>query len=223
MAGQGKSTFENINDLLRALAWPLLILLAFLVYRTEFNAVIRLIPEKIRSSSKITVGSLSLEIERTAREQGETELGAIIQNLSEPGIRKLLTLGSGSHSLAVRDDIDRQGRQKNALSLPPDLADFLELEKSGLLDADEPIETYAAYFRSLADKSTRYRSPEGNTSDRPATANNVKFDHYSIPTDRLTAAEKQHLEQQSVWLSEKGRKAFDIIVKVVGEQIQDTR
>jgi hypothetical protein len=106
-----KSMFEHIVDLIKVTIWPFMILVFLIFYGSEISQIIKIIPKKLENSSKISVGSLSLEIEKSARITGNFELAEIIKNLSENGIRKLLTLGSGPHSLMVRNQINENGQK----------------------------------------------------------------------------------------------------------------
>src|SRR5436190_13220571 len=101
MSENQKGTFENVNDLLKAILWPVLILFIFFTFKNDIINIVHLIPDKIQSSSKISVGGLSIEIEKSAINSGDPKLAGIIKNLSEQGIRKLLTLGKGSFSVMV--------------------------------------------------------------------------------------------------------------------------
>ena len=48
-----KSTFENINDLIKAIIWPLIIILLLIIYGAEINQIIKILPRKFENSSKI--------------------------------------------------------------------------------------------------------------------------------------------------------------------------
>ena len=139
---EGKSNFENVNDLIRATMWPLIVLIFFFAYNTEFNKIIKLIPDRLEQSSKISIGSLSFEIERTAKLTGNEELADIVKNLSEDGIRKLLTLGTGSHALIAHGSFIEGSISETSFNTPPDLDVLLELEKNGLIKGDEPLDKF---------------------------------------------------------------------------------
>jgi len=216
-----KSMFENTVDLIKVTIWPFMILVFLVFYGSEINQIIKIIPEKLESSSKISVGSLSLEIEKSARITGNFELADIIKNLSENGIRKLLTLGSGPHSLMVRNEINDHGQQKKAYSIPIDIEVFQELEKCDLLKADEPIDKFISYFKSLNPvKKDRFRDNHGSASDSKRDEFQTGYTEYMLPVENLKSADVEKIDRYEVILSENGQKAFNIIVRVIAEQIK---
>ncbi len=50
-----KEKFENINQLIRSLIWPIVLVFVFIIYSTELNQIIQLIPKKLEATSKISV------------------------------------------------------------------------------------------------------------------------------------------------------------------------
>lgn len=219
-----KSRFENINDLIRAMIWPLVILIFFIAYHGEFTKIVTLIPSEIERSSKISIGSMTLEIEKTARSSGNGKLAVIIKNLSEKGIRKLLSMGSGSHSFMIRSKLFKNGTTENGFTLPIDTDVLKELEKKGLLQTNEPIDKFLSYFKGLhPNESTRYTSPDGlssSDSNSGPDSTYTKNTDYSIPVSRLSSADSLRIEQFDGKLSQQGQKAFDIIVQVIAEQLK---
>jgi hypothetical protein len=221
MTEQRKTTFENINDLFKAILWPLIVLIIFFSYKAELNDIIRLIPKKLESSSKISVGSLSFEIEKTARKTGNEELGEIIKNLSEGSIRKLLTLGSGRHSVMIRNDVNEYNKEKS-YTLPRDFNILIELEKNGLLKADEPLDQFLSFFKRLKpEEKIWYMSNSGSTSRSRDSTFDEKVVDLTISTSKINSKELERIDRFGIELSEMGKKAFGIIVKVISEQINN--
>jgi hypothetical protein len=222
MAETTKDTFENVNDLLKAVLWPVIVLVVFLTYKEELNKIFQMIPEKLENSSKISVGSLSFEIEKTARRAGNAELGGIIHNLSEDGIRQLLTLGSGRHSIVVRHDPDQFNNFQKNYSLPVNMKVLIELEESSLLKADEPLEAFNKFFMTLnPDEKMVYKSGSILSSEEKHIQNEQKITQFTISESKLSQAQLQRIERMGVELSESGVKAFRIIVGVISEQINN--
>jgi hypothetical protein len=220
MSEIAKSTFENINDLIKATAWPLIVIIIFIFYRKELGSIIKLIPNKIEKSSKITVGSLSFEIEKSAKIAGDEQLGIIIKNLSEKGIRKLLTLGSGRHSIMVRSEKLKNDIQEKAFTTPIDLDVLKELEKNGLIKIDESIDDFVAFFKKLKPiEEVKFKSADGSYRDTEDDNHKEKFMQLSISELSLTEEQRKKIDKYGLELSENGRKAFEIIVHVIAEQI----
>lgn len=214
MAEIPKTLFENINDLVKSLIWPFIILLFFFTYKAELNSIIREVPEKIRNSSKLSFGSFSIEIEKAAKESGNEELGKVITNLSEGGIRKLLTLGSGRYMLVQVDNINK------SFGLPNDLDIMSELEEKGLIQFNEPLNKFLSYFDSLKpDEQIMYMGKNGNSSTARSEDYSEKYIQKTLSQDHLTKDDITRIEEFNIELSDLGKKAFDIIVKVISQQI----
>lgn len=223
MADQPKSTFENINDLIKALLWPVIIFIFFLSYRSEFNSIVKLIPKKLENSSKITIGSLSFEIEKTAKESGNGELAEIIKNLSERGIRKLLTLGSGRHSLMVRNETTANSNSEKSYSIPRDIDVVQELAKKGLLVTDEPLDNFISFFMNLKPiEKEQYTWTDESPIDSHGDPISQKYTELQIPISKLNKSDEERIDHYGFQLSSSGKKAFDIIVHVIAEQINKT-
>lgn len=215
-----KSTFENINDLISSILWPLLILAFFFAYRRELTNIIQLLLRKLELSNKFTVGSLSFEIEKTAKIYGNSELGKIIKNLSEESIRKLLTLGAGRHSIMVRGNSFTNDNIEKTFLIPSDYEVIMELEQNELIKLDEPFEDFLAFFKGLKfNEREQFKSKDGSSHDTRLELSDEKYTELSIPVSRLSDTQYKKIDSYGLILSETGQKAFDIIVKVISEQI----
>lgn len=179
-----------------------------------------MIPDKFKDSSKISTGFLTLEIEKTARSTGNSELAEIIKNLSEQGVRKLLTLGSGRYMIMTRPYESEQ-----SFSTPPDLHVFRELEEKGLLVANEDFDGFIKYLKTLgAEERTIHFNGDGSFTkieDDGGEGDDDEGIQYVIPLSKLSSADYKRVDNFGVELSENGRKAFDIIVRVIAEQIDE--
>lgn len=216
-----KSTFENVVNLLSVSLWPLIVIIVFFMYHSEVGKIIKLIPEKLENSSKISVGSLSFEIQKTAAIAGNEELGKIIKNLSEKGIRRLLTLGTGRAAIILRSQVDVNGTREPGFTIPHDYDTLLELEKDGLLNADESLKDFLTFFNGLNPiKSEVYVSEDGLNTSFEKKDGEQKMTELSIPLSKLSAADSQRIDRYGVELSKSGKQAFGIIVKVISGQIK---
>ena len=216
MSGTNKSMFENINDLIKSLLWPFIILVLFLNYRSEFNDIIRIIPRKLESSSKISMGSLSFEIEKTAKNSGNEELGIIIKNLSEKGIRKLITLGTEYHRLMLRTEyFEKDKPTVEAFVIPEDIDVYRELERNGLLKPNEPIDNFIEFYKSLNPIEQKFSSSSGLHKD----SLDLTIVELTVLASKLSSADNERIKNFGTELSESGKKAFDIIVHVISKQI----
>lgn len=215
MADTPKSTFENVNELIRTLAWPAIFLLVFFIYGNIFENLIKLVPQKFEQSSKskFSVGSISFEIEQAAKETGNSELGETIQNLEADAIRELLFLGQGPHSILTRQNDSATGKI-TAFKIPPALDVLYDLNKQGLIEISEPIDDFLKFFYSLHPITDPESSRKRRKQSEP-----YYFD-LILPVSQLSPEDKERLASYNVRLSESGKKAVDIIVRVTAEQIK---
>ena len=209
---ESKSTFEIIVDLIKAMIWPILVVLMFILFYDQIFSIIEIIPSKIRQSSRIKIGDISLEIERYAKAKGNEELAVIIQDLSKDAITTLVNLGKRGHRVIISDDF------KHTYTLPLELKYFKELEKKELLSANEKIKDYENYFLSLnVNKKIVYKENYGSSEeyDERSVKHNFKYQRLFVQYDQLSAEQVKRLIDCSVKLTKKGLVAFEIIVEVI--------
>ncbi|MFT3794721.1 hypothetical protein [Flavobacterium sp.] len=207
MADTPKSTFENTIELLKTLLWPVIILFFFFGYKTEIDQMIAVLPQKFENSSKFSVGSFSFEIEQKAKKSGNEELGEIIKGLSSPAIRKMITMGQGGQSIVNHTS------DNSEFALSSDFDALLELEASGLVQSDVPLKEFRSYFEQLKPQE---RDIQSKTADGQPIRKTRRF----VYANKLKPEQLQYLSGVRVALSEKGKKAFAIVLQVIGEQIK---
>lgn len=209
-----KSNFENITNLIQAIIWPIVVLSVLTFYHAEIS-------EMFRSSSKVSLGSFSMEMQREASNQGSADLSNVITELSIPGIKHLLTMGA-SGSYGIVGQRRPYGGQDSGYTLSADLSSWKELEKANLVKGNDfRISDIIELFKSLKAQETNvYYNDEGYST----TAKEEKYPHegkeYFIPESQLNKDLKQKLENYSITLTENGRKALDIIVETTAKQIK---
>lgn len=215
MTIHSKSTFENINEFLKVILWPLIIIVVLITYHNDVS-------DMFRNSSKVSVGSFSMEMQREAKSQGSSELSTIIQELSVPGIKRLLSMGTYGH-YALIGESSEYGAHERGYTLSPDIYSWEELMNAGLVSGENfNIDELIELFKSLkAEESIVFYDDQGNSS----TFKDSKYPHrgieYYIPASKLNSEREQKLEGYSVSLTDKGRKAIDIIVETTARQIKN--
>ena len=192
-------TFEAFVALVKALAWPLLILYLFAVLRVPLTKTIELLPQKFSESTKFSVGSLSFEIQQSAEARGNPELGKLIGGLSPKAVETLLKIGKTTTSL-VSYSPDSQtyylldDQEMDALS---------ELDNKNIVEfIGMPFDEFRRFLENLHLKKQE---------------NRLGFN----PTRRLTVQEEDALKKQNYRLTEEGQKAFDLIIQVVSQQLEN--
>jgi len=215
MTDTKKSNFENINDLLKALLWPLVAVTVILMFKGEVRTM-------FQNSSKVTLGSFSMEIQREAANQGQSELSTIITKLSIPGLKKLMAMSSAGRFGLVSNRRPYQGNE-GGYSLNADLSVWAELEKSGLISGESfNISSLIDHFKKLGAKETKvFYNDEGSTTTADTKQYQYEGMEYFISNTQLNDSEKAKLENFSVALTEKGRKAVNIIVETTARQIKE--
>jgi hypothetical protein len=214
MEGKSKSTFENVNDLLKAILWPLIVVIILIAYHSDIS-------DMFRNSSKVSLGSFSMEMQREAKSQGSAELSNIIQELSVPGIKRLLAMGSyGSYGLigTLREYEGHEG----GYTLAPDISAWEELIDNGLVGTDNfTISEVVELFETLnAEESTVFYDDYGGSSHFEDSKYPYQGTQYFIAYSKLTPELERKLEGYSIRLTENGRKAVDIIVETTAKQIK---
>lgn len=209
-----KSNFENINELLKAILWPIVVISVLLFYHSEIS-------EMFRSSSKVSLGSFSMEMQREANNKGSADLSNVISELSIPGIKKLLSMGaSGSFGIVGQ----RRGyeEQESGYNLTADLSTWEELEKANLVIGENfRISDLVNLFKSLkAQETTVYYNDQGYSTTIKDDTYPYEGKEYFLPESKLNKDLKQKLENYTITLTENGRKALDIIVETTAKQIK---
>ena len=119
----GKSTYEITVMLVRALAWPLIVLFLLFTYRVPIRAIATQLPALIASSNAISVAGVSVQVDRRLRSQASTDALTSLSSLTADGLRTLMDLSRGQ-PIYTADDI-RGGRVDR---------EYGELLRSGLAE-----------------------------------------------------------------------------------------
>jgi hypothetical protein len=213
-----KINIDSITNLIKTIVWPLIFLLIFLSYKSEFNRVIELIPLKFAESTRVSLGTFTLEIQETAKSTGNDELGDVITNLSEAAVRKLLSLGTERRSIIIR------GSEDGEYILPDDYEVYLELQNKGLLDSDEPLLEFFNFFLSLSPEANiRYRNSRGQLSSLMDHPTDSQIIQYKLNVNDITFSKEREekIEGLTVKASEKGQEALEILLEVITSQLSD--
>ena len=192
-------------ELAKALAWPLVALYALVYFRRPLRSALDLLPEKLRNVSKVTVGSLSFEVQAYLQATGDDELLRVLPKLSRRAFEKILDLRVTNHhyvlcsrgtSMAVSDE-------HYTLRKDEDFSVLHELEALGLIRFAEPLVDFEAFFETLPG----YAAIAGSTSEG------------SVVVAALSADQVQRVEAERYALTDLGRRAYDAVFTVVIRQI----
>jgi len=214
MNSNSKSTFENVIELLKVVLWPLIVIIILFTYHRDVS-------DMFRYSSKVSYGSFSMEMQREAKSQGSEELSEIIQGLSVPGIKRLLSMGNvGIHALiGQRSDSELEG----GYLLNPDIYSWEELINANLVATENiKIDDLVKLFKSLgAEENMVYYDDNGSSSTFKDPSYPYEGIEYYISNSKITPEISRKLEGYSIQLTAKGQKALNIIVETTAKQIKD--
>lgn len=214
MDTNSKSTFENINELLKAILWPLIVVIVLTTYHNDVS-------DMFRKSSKVSLGSFSMEMQQEAKNQGSAELSKIIQELSVPGIKRLLSMGTyGTYGLIGQRK--EYGDHEGGYTLSPDILSWDELIKADLVRGENfKIDELIQLFKNLkAEENTIYYDDQGSSSTFKDSKYPNQGIEYFIPMSKLNPELERKLEGYSIRLTDNGRTALDIIVETTARQIK---
>lgn len=189
---------EHFVTLVKALAWPILILFLFVVLRVPLTQTIELLPQKFSESTKFSVGSLSFEIQQSAKATGNPELANLIGGLSPKAVETLLKVGKTTTSLVSYSP----DSQIYYLPDEEELDALAELENKKIVEfSPMPIAEFRKFPAALSLK--KLENSTGYSPSRPLTAN-----------------EEDALKKENRRLTEVGQKAFELIIQVVSQQLE---
>ena len=193
--------FETSVSLIKAIAWPFIVLLLFVILHEPIIKLIKLLPDRVAQSTKISVGSLSFEIQQAATASGNPELADLIGGLSTSAIEELLSLGKSFHRYVGSND------EEQIYYIPNETIKrtLLELEKAGLLKFDMPMDEFDRFLNGL-----------NLVRVNPNDVNDTGYK----PTRPLSPDEKNKLKAQDYSLTPVGKRAFELITEVVAQNIK---
>ena len=89
-------TLEQAVALIKAVVWPLLVVLLLILYHRPLDEVAALLPGVVAQAQKISVGGLSMEIQVQAKRTGGSALAEVLNELEPGDIEELIHTGRRS-------------------------------------------------------------------------------------------------------------------------------
>lgn len=182
---------------IRVLAWPLLLAVLLVWFHRPLAEIAQSFSQKFTAANKVSIGALSLEIEKTASAAGNPEIGRQIGQLSPQAIEELLQTPRNGRMILVSTNDDE--RRRIGVPAPAKLDALQELERRGFLSFTQPIEDFLRQIRELPRDA---QEAERHGDDRA---------WYLIDD----AAQAKKLRDQGYELTASGRLAVDAIIKTV--------
>lgn len=185
-----RSVLDTLVHLLKPLAWPVVVLIALFSLREPLIS-------KLNEAKELSIGSFSLKVKERAEMIGDPELARSLSGLSQRAIELLMDTGDKNMYAVTTDDA------KEPISVGLDKLAYSELDGKGLLSGPEPYGSFIKWATSLPGKKS-------SISDR---------DEYVFDKGALSETDKQRLNAASFTLSDKGRRLWRLVAKVVAEQL----
>lgn len=188
---------------IRALAWPVLLGAVLIAFNSPLQTVVESFSIKLSQANKVSIGSLSLEIEAKAREAGNPELGRQVGSLTAQAVQQLLLTPVSGH-MTLLSISDYQDKREYGLPNPEIMAALEELERKEFLRFQLPLAPFLKELKRMTRSDTILNDSE-------------KLWYSASSTTDLE--EERRLSEQSYSLTEKGKQAVDAIVKAVAGQL----
>lgn len=192
---------ELAVESVKALAWPVLVLIGAIAFFAPLDQMAHGLARKIDDANKISIGSLSVEIEAKIGQSTNPELAKQVGSLSPLAIEQLMRTNHGG---GVRLLSTMAGDKEPKLGLPKkaQLDALLELEAKGFLVFDQPFGPFLKKLRA---------SPQEPSAEKNA-------DHeWFIVREGTNSEVFQQLRLQGYQLTNKGKSASLAILKAVSE------
>lgn len=209
--GGSLKTFEQVVNLIKAIAWPVLIAVFFLVYRDTARQVAEQVPVLLGRATKVSAGGLAIEIKEQAEQAGGSRLSSVVTSLDGTEVQQLLKVGCGYWGLFGT------GYRPGVYSVPsgPERDLLAKLESRHLVQFllhQQPIT-----LKKVESEVQRFPawSDGGNSSADP----NIRF--FTLPAD-ATEREKEMLAADYK-LTDLGRSAFNSVLAAVTAQLPGER
>lgn len=192
---QNKKTFEIVVDLIKAISWPLLLVILVLCYRDSIGRIADELPELFSHAREVKVGSVSFTVEQEAQ-YSNPKLAEALKGLS-PEARKILlqTSLNTTHILWSKTTHDSKVSYYDAWA-DRDGA-LKELAKRNLIQFKEDPNSFAKFIKDIGLQKA------GNESNE-----------YTA-TRAISSDEEQRLLAQGFFLSDLGKQAYNLIIDVV--------
>jgi hypothetical protein len=183
------------------LPWPIIVFIIVIIFQGPLVEIANSLPNKIKDSNSVRIGSFSLEIKQEAKSQGSPELASALNGLTKESARLLLQL-TGSTQLPSQPYISDE---ETSLQIPgqKEMKGYVLLESKGLITSTNNMKNYKNLLHSLG----------FTTSNTDFNKNRIDYETYQ----KLDESEIKNLQNFNVDLTEKGKNAKALILKVVSD------
>jgi hypothetical protein len=191
------SVFANVVNLIKALAWPLIVAYVLIQFSKPLSDTVNLLPDLIGHANKLSAGGVTLEIERQAQASGNASLAKALKGLT-PDARKLLLQIGQSDWILWYKSVGQDAVQFSSLI---DRRTLDELKERSLITYREDPSDFERFVQSLGTVTTATQNGSLSLTLKASKP--------------LTPDQEKRLLNQGVKLSPLGLTAYSVILDVV--------
>lgn len=184
-------------DLLKALAWPALALYVLAVYREPIRRLVLIVPAKLEQTSKVSIGSLVVEMQTTLANIGDPELANELPHLSRSAYEQLLSMQNEDAVLTLVTFSGTADEHGILLPSSEEIEVARELTRMGLIESSEPLEEFIQFIEVLPQSPTPY---DGGTW---------------ILRDSLSEIDYQRIVVHSCKITPRGQRLYEVLIGVI--------
>src|SRR3954470_23543522 len=85
-----KSRIQNITDLLKVVLWPIIVVVIILIFWRPLYLTLNRLPDVLNKSEAITIGSLSIKLEKKIISKPTEEVQNVLKELSATSVETLI-------------------------------------------------------------------------------------------------------------------------------------
>ncbi len=101
--GTAANFLNSFSDLLKVVLWPALVFYIFLIFESPLKTIIGQLPRTLSDAQRVSIGSLSIEIQAQAEKVNRT-LSKSLRYLSPEAVIEIIKIGERSLPLIVLND-----------------------------------------------------------------------------------------------------------------------
>jgi len=188
-------------ELTKILVWPIFFLIVILFFRSKVRLLLDILTSSMLRAKKVSVGPLSLELEKRAFGMGNPELAVKVGSLSGGAIQMLLKIPTGPGGITLTWESHYHGEIEYCLPSERQIECMRELVAKKLIEFRYPLEPFLEVFKS-------YPRVDG--------INDPNIRYYKPIT-------REHREDFTYNLTENGRVAVDLIIGSVAAQLSELK
>jgi len=157
-----------------------------------------MIPQKLEHATKVSIGSLVVEMQSTLTSIGDPALAMELPKLSRKAYETILSLQEEDDVLSLLTFIGGDGYKGIQLAEGEELKAAIELEQVGLIQCSEPIHSIVEFANSLPHKPEPYDDEETY-----------------IPENAITKEQYSRLLGFNCKITTRGRKLYEVMIEVI--------